>query len=135
MIKSAAPVEPSEGQECWSFDIAAGDSFGMRVFVPNHRNMTDYAAGSLHFDIRTKSPVGLKVGVKSRVGDSWVPLGHETAEFGFARDGKWHSLTIPLNRFANTDFPTIHQLFMLAGDAPASAGVVSIDNVWWAPAK
>ncbi|MHC4282607.1 MAG: hypothetical protein ACYSWZ_06520 [Planctomycetota bacterium] len=57
----------------------------------------------------------------------------EKAEFGFARDGKWHKVSIPLNRFTNIDFHTVHQMFMFAGDPPSSALNVSIDNVWWQP--
>jgi hypothetical protein len=76
----------------------------------------------------------LKVGVKSsRGGEFWLPLGTDgSSEFGFARDGQWHSLRIPLNRFANTDFRTIHQIFMIAGE-PGPAMNLSIDNVWWEP--
>jgi hypothetical protein len=133
-MTAAAPTNTSEGSEAWSFDIAGGAWFGMGVLVPNFRNMKNYSDGTLHFDIRTTSTVAMKVGVKSsRGGEFWLPLGDETAEFGFARDGAWHTASIPLNRFANTDFNTIHQMFMLAGDPPPAALNLSIDNVWWEP--
>jgi len=76
----------------------------------------------------------MRVGIKSsRGGESWLPLGVDQAsEFGFARDGQWHALSIPLNRFGNIDFRTVHQVFMIAGD-PAPAMNLSIDNVWWEP--
>jgi beta-glucanase (GH16 family) len=130
----AAPSTPSEGSAAWSFDIAGGDWFGMGVFLPNFRNLKNYSDGTLHFDIKTTSTALMKVGVKSsRAGEFWLPLGDQTAEFGFARDGGWHTVSIPLNRFANTDFRTIHQIFMIAGDPPAAALNLSIDNVWWEP--
>lgn len=131
----ATPPTPAEGINCWSFDIAAGSWFGMGVFVPNFRNLNNYSDGYLHFDIRTTGTAPLKVGIKScRGGEFWLPLGvDQTSEFGFARDGQWHSLKIPLNRFANTDFRTVSQMFMIAGDPPASALNLSIDNVWWEP--
>lgn len=130
----ATPSTPSEGNQCWSFDIAGGTWFGMGVLVPNFRNMKNYSDGYLHFDIKTTGTASMKVGIKSsRGGEFWLSLGvDQTSEFGFARDGQWHSLKIPLNRFANTDFRTVHQLFMIAGDA-ASALNLSIDNVWWEP--
>jgi len=130
----ATPPTPSEGSECWSFDIAGGTWFGMGVLLPNFRNMKNYSDGFLHLDIKTTGSAFMKVGVKSsRGGEFWLPLGTDgTSEFGFARDGQWHSLKIPLNRFANTDFRTIHQIFMIAGD-PAPALNLSIDNVWWEP--
>jgi beta-glucanase (GH16 family) len=130
----ATPPTPSEGGACWSFDIAGGTWFGMGVLLPNFRNLKNYSDGFLHLDIRTTGAAALKVGVKSsRGGEFWLPLGTDgTSEFGFARDGQWHSLKIPLNRFANTDFRTIHQIFMIAGD-PAPAMNLSIDNVRWEP--
>jgi len=130
----AASPSPSEGNACWSFDIAGGTWFGMGVLVPNHRNMKNYSDGYLHFDIKTTGSAAMKVGIKSsRAGEFWLPMGVDaTSEFGFARDGQWHSLKIPLNRFANIDFRTVHQLFMIAGDATAALSL-SIDNVWWEP--
>ena len=130
----STPPAPSEGSQCWSFDIAGGAWFGMGVLLPNFRNLMNYSDGYLHLDIKTTGTASMKVGVKSsRGGEFWLPLGVDaTSEFGFARDGQWHSLKIPLNRFANTDFRTIHQIFMIAGD-PAPAMNLSIDNVWWEP--
>ncbi|HKW29112.1 MAG TPA: family 16 glycosylhydrolase [Verrucomicrobiae bacterium] len=138
MTPSANPPPPSEGSTCWSFDIAGGNWFGMGVFLPNFRNMMNYSDGYLHFDIRTTAgdATSMQVGIKScRGGEFWLPLGtDQTSEFGFARDGQWHSLKIPLNRFANTDFRTMSQFFMISsvGNAP-SAMNLSIDNVWWEP--
>jgi hypothetical protein len=131
----ATPPTPSEGAACWSFDIAGGNWFGLGVLVPNFRNLKNYSDGYLHLDLKTTGTASMKLGIKSsRGGEFWLPLGtNQTSEFGFARDGQWHSLKIPLNRFANIDFQTVHQLFMIAGDAPAAAMNLSIDNVWWEP--
>ena len=134
-MTAVTPPAASEGTNCWSFDIAGGDWFGMGVFLPNFRNMKNYSDGYLHFDLKTTSSVAMQVGIKScRGGEFWLPVGDETAEFGFARDGQWHSLTIPLNRFANTDFRTMSQFFMISsvGIAPSALNL-SIDNVWWEP--
>lgn len=133
-MTEATPTTHSEGTESWSFDIAGGDWFGMGIFLPNFRNMKNYSDGFLHFDMKTTSTAAMKVGIKSsRGGEFFLPIGDETAEFGFARDGQWHSVSILLNRFANIDFQTVHQMFMVAGDPPASAMNLSIDNVWWEP--
>lgn len=132
MTKATKRAVPSEGKRCLSWDVTAGDWFGMGVFVPNHRNMINYEKGSLRFDIRTKSPVSMKVGVKSsRGGEAWVPLGDEKSDPGFLRDGKWQSIAIPVSRFDGPDLRTVHQLFMLAGDAPSSPLNVSVDNIRW----
>jgi beta-glucanase (GH16 family) len=131
----AAPPTPSEGSQCWSFDVAGGTWFGMGVLVPNFLNMQNYSDGYLHFDIKTTGAASMKVGIKSsRAGEFWLPLGVDaTSEFGFARDGQWHALQIPLNRFGNIDFRSVHQVFMIAGDAPPAAMNLAIDNVWWEP--
>jgi len=134
MTPTKTPPSPSEGNQCWAYDIAKGDWFGMGVFLPHFRNMANYSDGFLHFDVKTNSPVPMKVGIKSsRGGECFLPLGDETAEFGFKRNGQWHRVTIPLNRFGNIDFLTVHQMFMISGDAPASAVKLAIDNVWWQP--
>lgn len=134
MQPASTSATASEGKTCWSYDIAAGDWFGMGVLLANHRNMQQYSDGFLHFDIQSTSKTPMKVGIKSsQGGEFWLPLGDENDEFGFARDGKWHAVKVPLNRYANTDFLTIHQMFMLAGDAPTKACTVSLDNIWWEP--
>lgn len=133
-MTEVTPTTNSEGTQSWSFDIAAGPWYGMGVFLPNFRNMKNYSDGYLHLDMKTTATDPIKVGIKSsRGGEFWLPLGDETAEFGFARDGNWHTVSIPLNRYANTDFQTIHQMLMIAGDPPASALNLSIDNVYWEP--
>lgn len=124
-------VTPYEGSEAWSFDVAAGSWFGMGVLCTVDRNMKNYSDGYLHFNMKTTSTANMKVGIKSAAaGESWLPL-VAGGEFGPARDGQWHEVVIPLNRFANIDFSVITQIFMFAGDAPSSSFNVSIDNVYW----
>ncbi|MBN2163081.1 MAG: glycoside hydrolase family 16 protein [Pontiellaceae bacterium] len=134
MVFSDQQAAPSEGSECWTFDVGSAAWCGMGVFLPSFRNMSGYSDGYLHFDIQTTLSDTLKIGIQSsRAGQFWLPLGDESAEFGFARDGAWHSMSIPLNRFANTDFKTIHQIFMLLADSVSSSTTLSIDNIWWEP--
>jgi beta-glucanase (GH16 family) len=143
MTASANPPAPSEGSTCWSFDIAAGNWFGMGAFVPNFRNMANYSDGYLHFDIRTTAgdATPMQVGIASSVasdvigseGPFFLPVGTSTnSEFWFPHDGQWHSMKMPLNRFANTDFHTINQFFMISSVTDPTAPLnLSIDNVWW----
>lgn len=133
-LTQVAALTPSEGSECWSFRAAAGSWYGMGVFVPNFRNMKNYSDGILHMDMATTSQETIKIGIKSSVGgESWLLLEAAGESFGLIRDGDWHPVQIPLNRFSNTDFQTVHQLLMIAGDPPASDVILSIDNVWWEP--
>jgi beta-glucanase (GH16 family) len=141
LTTNSNPPAPSEGPSCWSFNIAAGNWFGMGAFVPNYRNMMNYSDGYLHFDIEATAgdTTPMEVGIASSVaGDSgafYLPLGSaSSSEFWFPHDGQWHSVTIPLNRFANTDFHTVNQFFMIASTTdPTAPLTLSVDNVWWQP--
>lgn len=141
MVTNPNPPTPSEGSSCWSFNIAPGNWFGMGAFVPNYRNMMNYSDGYLHFDIEATAgdTTPMQVGISSSVnGDSgvfYLPLGSDSSsEFWFPHDGNWHSVTIPLNRFANTDFHTINQFFEITSTVnPTAPLTLSVDNVWWQP--
>jgi hypothetical protein len=133
-LTETAPPTPSEGSQCWSFTAAAGTWYGMGVMVPNFRNMTNYSDGFMHMDFATTTSETIKIGIKTSVGgESWLPLEAGEDQFGLIRDGQWHEVRIPLNRFSNADFKTVHQMLMIAGDPPASAVTLAIDNIWWEP--
>jgi hypothetical protein len=141
MTVNPNPPAPSEGSSCWSFNIGANNWFGMGTFVPNFRNMMNYSDGNLHFDIQATAgdTTPMEVGIESSVaGDSgafFLPVGTDSSsEFWFPHDGQWHSMTMPLNRFANTDFHTVNQFFMIASTTdPTAPLTLSVDNVWWEP--
>ncbi|MEO1530010.1 MAG: family 16 glycosylhydrolase [Planctomycetota bacterium] len=127
-----ASAKPSEGNECWSFKASAGEWFGFGVYLGEVRDLSSYDKGHLHFRIKTKSNVAMKVGVESSFGgESWVPLGDENAKVGFPRDGKWHEVRIPMAQFDAADFEEIQQVFMLAADPFTAPTELSIDDVWW----
>jgi beta-glucanase (GH16 family) len=128
---AATTTTPYEGTQAWSFDIAGNDWFGMGVLCTEDRNMKNYSDGYLHFNMKTTSTATMKVGILSgATSESWLPL-KDGGEFGPVRDGQWHEVMIPLNRFGNIDFHTITQIFMLKADAPGTSTNVSIDNVYW----
>jgi beta-glucanase (GH16 family) len=139
MTVNPSPPAPSEGSSIWSFNIAANNWFGMGAFVPNFRNMMNYSDGYLHFDIQatagdaTPMEIGIASSVAGESGPFFLPLGDDsTSEFWFPHDGAWHSMKIPLNRFANTDFLTVNQFFMIASTTdPTTPLTLSVDNVWW----
>jgi beta-glucanase (GH16 family) len=133
MTAAAAPAAPSEGAEAWSFDIGTVGWFGAGVFLPNFRNMENYSDGFLHFDINATLSEDISIGIKSsRGGLSWVAIGDETSGLGFARDGNWHTVSIPLNRYSNCDFNTPQQIFAITGSGGAGT-MLSLDNIWYEP--
>ena len=134
MTFAAAQTEASEGTEGWTLDVESVGWCGMGVLLPNFRNMENYSDGFLHVDIKTTSTDLYEFGIESARGQqAWLPVGDETTEFGFARDGNWHTVNIPLNRFANTDFNTVSQIFMLLSAASTGGTTLSLDNIWWEP--
>lgn len=125
---------PYEGPGAWSFHVAAGDWWGLGVFSRVDRNMQDYSDGYLHFAMRTTTTMTIGVGIKSSsAGEAWYDLVNGGEQYGLVRDGTWHEVLIPLNRFGNIDFNTIGQLFMLRGVGQPGALTVDVDDVYWIP--
>lgn len=126
---------PYEGANGWNMTAAAGTWWGMGVLSTRFdRNLQDYSDGYMHLHMKSTSTETFKIGIKSATsGESWVQLTANDNSYGFVRDGNWHEVVIPLNAFLNVDFQTVSQLFMIAGDPPASTVNFSIDNVYWTP--
>ncbi|MHC5109358.1 MAG: PKD domain-containing protein [Planctomycetota bacterium] len=123
-----------EGTDAWHFSANPGEWFGMGVLSDVDRNMRDYSDGNLNFHMKTISTAPFKIGVKSSAaGESWVAFEEGVSDYGLQRDGNWHAVSVPLNRFLNVDFTTINQLFMIAGDPPPGPFSFSIDNIYWTP--
>jgi beta-glucanase (GH16 family) len=128
----AAPAY--EGAGAWRFSVAAGDWFGLGVACRANRNMQAYSDGQLHLHMKTTSNLTLGIGIaSSAAGEGWLDLSVTGDQFGLVRDGQWHEVVIPLNRFANIDFATIRQVFMLRGVGQAAALTIDVDNVYWTP--
>ena len=123
-----------EGTDAWRFSVAPGDWFGLGVYCRADRNMHNYSDGALHLHMKTSTTMTLGIGIaSSAAGEGWIDLVNGGEQFGLVRDGAWHELVIPLNRFGNIDFNTIRQVFMLRGIGPGSAFNIDVDNVYWTP--
>ena len=132
---TATSTEAWEGQEALAFDVAAGDWYGMGFAATlSDFNLPSYSNGSLKFHMKTTSSEPISIGLKSSgAGEGWVNLVSGTQDFGLQRDGQWHEVSIPLNLFANVDFSTINQVFMIKGEAPADDFTLALDNIYWVP--
>ncbi|MBN2486007.1 MAG: Ig-like domain-containing protein [Bacteroidales bacterium] len=119
-----------EGSEVMNYNIAAGAWWGMGVFVDNIKNMSKYSDGYLRLMMKTTTTDKISVGVASASGEGWLDLINGGEQFGLVRDGTWREVRIPLNRFG-VDFYTIHQMFMMKGDAPATAFNLAVDDIYW----
>ncbi|MCB9849763.1 MAG: family 16 glycosylhydrolase [Phycisphaerales bacterium] len=126
---------PYEGSEVWSMSAAPGAWWGMGVLSTQFdRNLKNYSDGYLHFQMKTTSTENFKIGLKSATsGEAWVLFEDGVTNYGLVRDGNWHNVVVPLNKFLNTDFNTVSQLFMIAGDPSAGPFQFAIDNMYWTP--
>lgn len=122
---------PAEGEVCWTNRAAPNKWFGLGIILGKLRDLSEYQNGFLNFSIKSTSVAPMKVGVKSSEGGRWVMLGDENAEFGFARDGEWHSVRVPIATFDIQDLTNIQQPFMLKGPPFPEAIEFSIDDIWW----
>ncbi len=136
-ITTPAPA-PFEGQEVLAVRANGGNWFGMGV-ESTTKNLLRYAeGGALKFHFKTTYAGQFKVGVKSGHGESWInfPAGG-AAQYGLARDGQWHEVTIPLSAFnqpaqgRNLDLGSMTGLFMFAGDAAAGNAEFYFDNIYY----
>ncbi|SEW45181.1 Por secretion system C-terminal sorting domain-containing protein [Chitinophaga sp. YR573] len=124
----ASPV-PFEGNSVWAFHANAANWFGLGV-ANDAKNMSNYASGSLKFNMKTASAATFKVGISTESGEGWVMF-NGSNEHGLVRDGQWHEVTIPVSEFGAVDLMTVNQLFMFAGDAPVAAADFYLDNVYY----
>ena len=128
---SAISDTPYEGEDVWSFDIGAGNWWGMGVFCTEERNMKNYSDGYLHLNMKMTNTQSFRIGASSSgAGEGWVTFDNSGEQYGLVRDGAWHEVLIPLNLFGNVDFLTINQIFMIAGDGGAAFNI-AIDDVYW----
>jgi beta-glucanase (GH16 family) len=128
-ITTPTPV-PYEGPNVWALHANAGAWFGLGI-ANDAKNMSNFAAGSLKFHMKTSSTAPFKVGIATDNGEGWVQFNGANGEHGLVRDGQWHEVTIPVSEFAQADLSLTTQLFMLSGDAPAAAMDFYLDNIYY----
>ena len=130
---------PSEGSEVWSFRSAPGFGWwGGGIYCYHPLNLTAFENGTLHFDMRTTDPrpffVGMKTSLHRHIGQLWIPFpGGGNDPYGFARDGQWHTISIPVQELkeqANLNLFEVVQLFQVLGTA-GPLDNLGIDNIYF----
>jgi exo-beta-1,3-glucanase (GH17 family) len=98
---AAAPADGPNGIEI----TPNPDTFGWGVVLnlkdtTQADDLTNFAAGTLHFSIQTTYPGKIEVGFSTGASattdafDVWMPLA--TGQYGYANDGAWHDVAIPV---------------------------------------
>ena len=98
---SAAPNDGPEGREITPGPADYG--WGVVLNVANTKNaddLTNFAAGTLHFSIQTTYPGKIEVGFSTGFVDTtdqfdvWMPL--SPGQYGYVNDGTWRQVSIPI---------------------------------------
>lgn len=137
-LVDAPATTPSEGEEVWSFQSAPGlQWFGLGLYATRPLNLTAFEDGTLHFDLKTSSNVAFRVGMKSDmhrgVGQWWLEFpGNGNDPYGFARDGNWHTIDIPMSELlaeGNINLFEVVQVFEVLGVKGAISNL-HLDNIY-----
>jgi hypothetical protein len=135
----AATQHPFEGTNDISLQSVPGLTWSGAAFTPNVKyNLTAFnnPNGKLRFAMKTSSSTTFMIGMKSGnidgVGQKWITFQSGTDPYGFARDGQWHAVEIPISDFApEVDFSEVSQLFqVLSSAAPISD--IELDDIYFA---
>lgn len=118
--------EALEGQAAHRLVHAGGDWWGMGVHWSSPRDMSAWT--TLRVSFRSVSLAAIEVGMNGAADDRHaVPAG----DYGYAADGDWHSLAIPLADFAakGLDLAAVTSPLSLTGPKAAAGDFVLIDGV------
>jgi hypothetical protein len=85
--------------------------------------------------MKTSSSVAFMVGMKSGnidgVGQKWIPFESGSDPYGFARDGQWHTVEVPIADLGpEVDFGEVSQLFQILGASGPITGI-ELDDIYF----
>lgn len=118
----AIAVTPYEGSGAIALASAPGQTWFGAAFTPNSRwdlSAFRFPESKLHFAMKTSSTATFQIGMKSgaidAVGQTWITFENGNDPYGFARDGQWHVVEIPMSDFPEVDLTDVSQFFELLG--------------------
>jgi beta-glucanase (GH16 family) len=131
-----ATQHPYEGSSCMSYATAPGLAWFGAAYTPFVKfNLTAFRFpdSKLHFAMKTTSTVTFQIGMKSgniaEIGQKWITFQNGSDPYGFARDGQWHVIEIPMTDITDVvDLAEVSQLFELLGTAGAITNI-EIDDI------
>ena len=120
--------EPLEGRLAHRLVHAGGDWWGMGVHWSSPRDLSGWA--SLHASFRSESLAEIEIGLNGAADDRHVVL---ATDYGYAADGEWHTLQIPLADFAakGLDLAAVTSPLSLGGPKAEAGDFVLIDNLYF----
>ncbi len=120
--------EPLEGRLAHRLVHAGGDWWGMGVHWSSPRDLSRWA--SLHVSFRSESLAEVEIGLNGAADDRHAV---RASDYGYAADGEWHSLQIPLADFAarGLDLAAVTSPLSLGGPKSEAGDFVLIDNLYF----
>ena len=115
----------STGQGWYGMGLTAREGFNLTAF--------DNANAALHFSMKTTDTVPFQIGFKSGnvndIGQKWINFVAGSDPYGFARDGQWHEIVIPISTLAkDIDLFDVRQLLQVLGTTEINS--LAIDDVY-----
>lgn len=124
-----------EGENALHLSSTGKGWFGLGFTARHGFNLSafDNENAQLHFSLRTTDQtefrIGLKGGNVNDIGQKWIFFRAGEDPYGFARDGQWHDISIPVRELLpDFDIADAHQVFQLLGTGEISN--LSIDDIY-----
>lgn len=129
------PGNVAEGNGSLHVSSTGKGWFGLGLTAREAVNLTAFDNGNaaLHFKMKTTDTTPFSIGIKSGnvdvIGQTWIDFKPGADPYGFARDGQWHELVIPMgNLVADLNLYDVRQVFQLLGIGEISS--LAIDDIY-----
>ncbi len=145
--QAVADFAPGDGPEAYEIDPRP-ETWGWGMLYQSRAgvttNLSGFAGGTLHLSLKTTYPGKLEIGLITDTQDratveAYVPLA--PGSYGYANDGAWHEVSIPLKDFVaqnpKLDLSLVLGRFVIAdryaftGNAAGNTSKLKIDAVYW----
>ncbi|WGL18438.1 glycosyl hydrolase [Microbulbifer bruguierae] len=115
----------STGKGWFGLGLTAREGFNLTAF--------DNDTAALHFSMKTTDQTEFRIGMKGGnvdgIGQVWLDFKPGADPYGFARDGQWHDIVIPMNELApDLDLADMRQVLQVLGFGEVAN--LSIDDVY-----
>ncbi|WP_010424645.1 T9SS type A sorting domain-containing protein [Anaerophaga thermohalophila] len=106
--------------------------YGFGINSASSIDLSHFQNGYLHFSMRTTFDKNFWVGVGDTKGNEGrISFNYGSDPYGFARDGQWHTITIPVSELTanGLDMSSLGNVFMLGGDGATTN--ILVDDIYF----
>lgn len=111
--------------------LKGGGFFGGGIVYDNARDLSDWT--TLHVSLRSEDPSFAEIRITFLSGDpdAAVESSVLASDYGYANDGAWHSLAIPLNDVDGLDAFNMVSPFTLLGSLNEAGDQLYVDDLYY----